>query len=868
MSPSRTSSSTRSLRQLNVSHALDLLAPLISLLGLYIFITSFFLAKRSLPHVSTCDEAASLLESTLNLTADDLSALQQQQHQQLGGKGGTGGCWVDRKVDSMVMVVVDALRFDFALHHLPRSVGARLQQLSTSTNNSTNSRLLQFVADPPTVTMQRLKALTTGGLPTFADISGNMGGATVEEDTWIQQLKSTPFQRRNLTRVSKTAFVGDDTWLDLFPTQLDEAYPYPSFNTRDLDTVDNGCLHHIPDLLNQLRQTGVTNEKFSAKDEEVMIVHFLGVDHVGHTYGPHNQHMDAKLKQMDTALFDMLAFMDGQEESCTVAFIFGDHGMTEDGNHGGGSDEEINAALFAHFSPACGNMTSFDDGSDASTTSDTSQTAFTSIHQIDLVPSLSLLLGLPIPYANLGSLVPALSLFPNAAQTATALALNAAQVWRYFTMYSTTANQLPGLQELEERLQSAVNMWKSTLSLDPDREGVSTDTLKACSLFKVFLLEALQLGQQVWTRFDTTGMTFGIVILGVGILVWILPFFLESGLSDGSVISWRVPPPANIWELVLTLLFVVFSCGVLTFGNSYILEEEHISMFMIGVLSFVLTIRLASMHQQTDLRCYAPLLIPTASRLGELFVTGHGQDPSTRAHNVHHAAIFLSSVVLLFVGRWYLFHARITVALSHMIVDCVALLCLGQSWWEKRDPDTERHGFGGTRCAIVLVAVSLLHALFCVAQTQSYQAKGGYQALSGDTMAIIIKILVLIMIVTGPSAATSAVLFSGQAAAIILMSKMTGPSQVSAAIVFNRCLHDSSTPSFAINTRFECVRSPQPYWQHSVDLLFATFFSPPITAAPSAGFSCRPPLWQPQHSTLSLQDHLFSSIHLAGKLWD
>ena len=840
MTSSSRTSSTRSSRQLNAPHTLDLLAPLISLLGLYVFITSFFLAKRSLPHVSTCDEAASLLASTLNVTADDLIAIQQQQQQQSGGKDATGGCWFDRKVDSMVMVVVDALRFDFALHHLPRSVGARLQQLDATA--TTNSRLLQFVADPPTVTMQRLKALTTGGLPTFADISGNMGGATVEEDTWIQQLKSTPYQRRNLTRASKTAFVGDDTWLDLFPTQLDEAYPYPSFNTRDLDTVDDGCLHHIPDLLQQLRQTtGDTND--NTKDEEVMIVHFLGVDHVGHTYGPHNQHMDAKLKQMDNALFDMLAFMDGQDESCTVAFIFGDHGMTEDGNHGGGSDEEINAALFAHFSPACGNMTSFDDGSDASTTSDTAQTAFTSIHQIDLVPTLSLLLGLPIPYANLGSLVPALSLFPNAAQTATALALNAAQVWRYFTMYSTTANQLPGLQELEERLQSAVTVWKSTLLLDPDREGVSTETLKACSLFKMFLLEALQLGQQVWTRFDTTGMTIGVVILGIGIIVWTLPFFLESGLRGGIVASWRVPPPANIWELVLTLLFVVFSCGVLTFGNSYILEEEHISTFMIGVLSFVLTIRLASTHHQQMTLCrYAPLIIPIASRVGELFVTGHGQDPSTRAHNVHHAAMFLSSVILLFVGRWYLFYTRITVAPSHMIVDCTTLLCLGQSWWEKRDPDTERHGFGGTRCAIVLVMASLLHALFRVAQTQSQQGKLGTQASPGDTMSIIIKILLLIMIVTGPSAATSVVLFSGQAAAMIVISKITGPSRVSSIIVFYPCLSNPFTPNSAAITRLDWLRSPQLYWQHSAGLFSDTFFSPPITAAPSAAFSCQQPL--------------------------
>jgi GPI ethanolamine phosphate transferase 3 subunit O len=159
------------------------------------------------------------------------------------------------------------------------------------------------------------------------------------------------------------------------------------------------------------------------------------------------------------------------------------------GNHGGGSEEEINAALFAHFSPACGVMTAFD-GSEAAMTSDYAQTAFTSIHQIDLVPTISLLLGLPIPYANLGSLVPALALLDNPSQTVTALALNAAQVWRYFTMYSSTANQLPGMDELEERLKEAVALWKDGLAY-PDGDD-STVYLKACSHFKMFLLEALQ----------------------------------------------------------------------------------------------------------------------------------------------------------------------------------------------------------------------------------------------------------------------------------------------------------------------------------------------------------------------------------------
>ena len=146
---------------------MNLLLPVIALGGLYWFSASFFLAKRSLPFVSKCDEARTILEDVLLLSEEEAGLVvgkNENDHRR--------GCWLPRKVDSLVILVVDALRFDFARDHLPMSVGARLSQQGK--NRTTASQLLQFVADPPTVTMQRLKGLTTGSLPTFADISGNM----------------------------------------------------------------------------------------------------------------------------------------------------------------------------------------------------------------------------------------------------------------------------------------------------------------------------------------------------------------------------------------------------------------------------------------------------------------------------------------------------------------------------------------------------------------------------------------------------------------------------------------------------------------------------------------------------------------------
>ena len=107
--------------------------------------------------------------------------------------------------------------------------------------------------------------------------------------------------------------------MDLYPRQFDESYPLPSFNTRDLDTVDNGCLERLPSLLKNFRGIG-KKEHFG--ELEVIVSHFLGVDHVGHTYGPHDKHMANKLNQIDAALSTTLDVIDSSQ-NCHLVLIFG-----------------------------------------------------------------------------------------------------------------------------------------------------------------------------------------------------------------------------------------------------------------------------------------------------------------------------------------------------------------------------------------------------------------------------------------------------------------------------------------------------------------------------------------------------------------
>lgn len=69
-------------------------------------------------------------------------------------------------------------------------------------------------ATPPTVTMPRVKALTTGSVPSFLDLILNFAesdtsSSLAAQDTWLSQIKSA--------RNGNIVFYGDDTWLKLFP---------------------------------------------------------------------------------------------------------------------------------------------------------------------------------------------------------------------------------------------------------------------------------------------------------------------------------------------------------------------------------------------------------------------------------------------------------------------------------------------------------------------------------------------------------------------------------------------------------------------------------------------------------------------------
>jgi ethanolaminephosphotransferase len=74
--------------------------------------------------------------------------------------------------------------------------------------------------------MPRIKAITTGSIPSFVDLilnfdEGDTSSTLAVQDTWLAQLKAADR--------GKLLMFGDDTWLKLFPSTFDREDGTTSF---------------------------------------------------------------------------------------------------------------------------------------------------------------------------------------------------------------------------------------------------------------------------------------------------------------------------------------------------------------------------------------------------------------------------------------------------------------------------------------------------------------------------------------------------------------------------------------------------------------------------------------------------------------
>lgn len=555
--------------------------------GIFLFTKGFLLTRLVLGQKSTCE--ISPLKGYTQYGTAWVGSVEK-------------GCWHPKTFDKAVIVVIDALRFDFTVPFKPKdnSTPAHLFHNAFTTpyriasESPKNAILLPFIADPPTTTLQRLKGLTTGTLPTFIDAGSNFAGNSIEEDNIISQMKTVG---------KRMAFMGDDTWMALFPGMFEPEmeHPYESLNVWDLHTVDNGVSDHIFPLLHPENQT----------KWDIAIGHYLGVDHAGHRYGPDHFAMAEKLKQMDKVVQQL---MGGIDEN-TLLVIMGDHGMDPKGDHGGESQGEVEAALWLYskrpvfgrfpeeFSPNGGGRGTGSDG-------------MRSVAQIDLVPTLSLLLGIPIPFNNLGTPIVEAFVgdggaegFRNLAQV---LRLTAAQIKRYQEEYASKGGEMEPSDDIRASWEEGQAKWEKLHGKwqKPNR----SEWVAVFQHYSAYQEQTLKACRDVWASFDLVSMVAGVTILvgsAAALVVYARGFAgdrveltdtlisrMLRGLSAGAICStivgFLVEEDALPLSRLRLMLFITSIGIILGFSSATIYARRRLTTILPtsgwGVLSVIFTV--------------------------------------------------------------------------------------------------------------------------------------------------------------------------------------------------------------------------------------------------------------------------------------
>lgn len=109
-------------------------------------------------------------------------------------------------------MVVDAMRTDFITKN-------KIMEYTNSALDSKKACMYTIKVHPPTVTLPRLKSLTTGTIPSFIDVALNFGNAQTSSDSFLRHM---------FLENRKVVFYGDSTWTKMFPHEF-----YRKNETRD-----------------------------------------------------------------------------------------------------------------------------------------------------------------------------------------------------------------------------------------------------------------------------------------------------------------------------------------------------------------------------------------------------------------------------------------------------------------------------------------------------------------------------------------------------------------------------------------------------------------------------------------------------------
>ncbi|KAJ8068428.1 hypothetical protein OCU04_003985 [Sclerotinia nivalis] len=485
--------------------------------------------------------------------------------------------------DKVIFMVVDALRSDFVFSN---NSGFKFTQSLIS-----NGAALPFTAHAtsPTITMPRIKAITTGSIPSFLDVILNFAesdtsSSLATQDTWLAQMKAKGG--------GKMVMYGDDTWLKLFPETFDRADGTSSFFVSDFTEVDNNVTRHVP-------------EELMNDDWNTMVLHYLGLDHIGHKAGPRSPNMIPKQQEMDAIVRLIYENMEAKDYlSSTLLVLCGDHGMNDAGNHGGSAPGETSPAL-VFMSPRFKDLVCERQHFEVPAPFEEEFQYYKTVEQSDIAPTLGALLGFPVPRNNLGAFIDDfLPFWPERNDRVQILLRNARQILSVVTAtFPSFENDGPSenCHELSSSVDDLACQWRRITQVLAGLKANEQDYDAWVEAVTKWLKEAQDLMSGTASNYDVKKLITGQIIAALGLFM--------AALAAGPFIAKHLK--ASIPFIAICLTY-----GIMMFASSYVEEEQHFWYWTTTGWLFLLSIKnIRRQSRELQLLAISSLLILAATRI-------------------------------------------------------------------------------------------------------------------------------------------------------------------------------------------------------------------------------------------------------------
>lgn len=256
-----------------------------------------------------------------------------------------------------------------------------------------HASIYTFYSAAPTMTNSRVEALGTGSQPPYLTIATSFSAAQAHDDNLLGQLKKADY---------KVHLIGDSLWSSVFPKEL-------------YDHIDSSSAYSQASLDRHINERAET--KLTEDDWDVLITHANELDHISHKYTFNSKQAVHELQQNDRLIDRNIKIM--HEEALLLAF--GDHGSTiAEGSHGGGTKEEIESGFFGYTKKGF----TFKNFQHPEKLPQKTRELIENLkrskpglfdflvrdafYQVDIVPTTASMFNIPIPFKNLGTIIPEL----------------------------------------------------------------------------------------------------------------------------------------------------------------------------------------------------------------------------------------------------------------------------------------------------------------------------------------------------------------------------------------------------------------------------------------------------------------------------